>query len=484
MPSLLRILILAAAAAFPLRASEPVLPAGLALWLRADATAQSQGALIWTDQSGLGRDAIAASASTSPSIAQEAINGHPALRFDGVDDQLLINGGEPWPARDALTIFAVVKFDNLSARRGIIGAATEFDFAATGETGLRISRGENALVSPRVLTSCETHVLTAASDANGAAIFIDGEPAAAGPLQIAPNPNASPLTLGAQMSGEIAEIIVFDRVLTDAERDSVHTYLGFKYFPLRISGPRSVYVLDPQRTFVRVAIDAGSAVFQYQWGYAGGGDDLLPIADATSAEFRVNGYYWSLLRVRVSAAGELIYSSPAIYVGMLGDIADPVAKLVQRRPSNPSQLELIFNVDIDPFYGWWTDNYLLAGANVTRAEPVAANVVLLTTDGLAEDQSYELTIRAMRDQYGNFSGNRRYLLPAFRPSLVRSGRSTDAFTLSWTEISRRYSLEQSPSLIDPAWTTMANPIHTSGATNTVAICGGPEARYFRLRSPE
>src|SRR5262249_38545633 len=64
---------------------EPV-PDGLALWLRADAgvTGDVGGTVAgWADQSGRKHDAAQIVVSAQPALAANAINGKPALRFDG-----------------------------------------------------------------------------------------------------------------------------------------------------------------------------------------------------------------------------------------------------------------------------------------------------------------------------------------------------------------------------------------------------------------
>ncbi|MBW2534302.1 MAG: hypothetical protein JRI55_22620 [Deltaproteobacteria bacterium] len=72
--------------------TDPTELSGLRLWLRADAgvshTANSVSA--WADQSGQANDAIAPTILSQPVLDSVAMNGHPAIVFDGVDDVLAI----------------------------------------------------------------------------------------------------------------------------------------------------------------------------------------------------------------------------------------------------------------------------------------------------------------------------------------------------------------------------------------------------------
>jgi hypothetical protein len=68
---------------------------GLALWLRADAgvTADSSGNVsAWADQSGNGHGGTTAGFGNDPRLVPNALNGQPALAFDGTDVLGLANG--------------------------------------------------------------------------------------------------------------------------------------------------------------------------------------------------------------------------------------------------------------------------------------------------------------------------------------------------------------------------------------------------------
>ncbi len=71
--------------------SHPILPNdGLALWLMADAGIVRNGSAVaaWEDQSGNERNAGQRRAECQPILSEKAVNGLPAVKFDGIDDYL------------------------------------------------------------------------------------------------------------------------------------------------------------------------------------------------------------------------------------------------------------------------------------------------------------------------------------------------------------------------------------------------------------
>ena len=90
------------------------------LWLKSDAglyqdaektvpaTANADPVYVWSDQSGNGRDASAASDLARPTLATGARNGKPAIRFDGVNNLLTTTEFLDASYASALSCFAVV----------------------------------------------------------------------------------------------------------------------------------------------------------------------------------------------------------------------------------------------------------------------------------------------------------------------------------------------------------------------------------------
>src|SRR6185437_5914854 len=72
-------------------APSPQFIPGKSLWLKADALVANDGDPIadWPDSSGVGFDAVQANANQVPVFHAGAVNGEPAVTFDGVDDTLI-----------------------------------------------------------------------------------------------------------------------------------------------------------------------------------------------------------------------------------------------------------------------------------------------------------------------------------------------------------------------------------------------------------
>ncbi len=83
-------------------------PAGLQLWLRADAGVDTLNGKVsrWRDQSGKGNDAIQSDIQRQPLFVDSALNHKPVLRFDGWDDKLGFTSSTPM---SQFTLFMVVK---------------------------------------------------------------------------------------------------------------------------------------------------------------------------------------------------------------------------------------------------------------------------------------------------------------------------------------------------------------------------------------
>ena len=81
---------------------------GLNLWLRADMGVTNTASQIsaWADQSGNGNDAVQSDNKSQPLLITNVVNGLPAVRFDGTNDQLMMATS---PGTNNFTVFAVVR---------------------------------------------------------------------------------------------------------------------------------------------------------------------------------------------------------------------------------------------------------------------------------------------------------------------------------------------------------------------------------------
>ncbi len=223
--------------------------ANLALWLKADALALNDGDAVstWTDSSGNSRHATQTGASTlMPTYKTNIINGKPVVRFDGGDYlSHSVIASDP----TALTIFIV-------AKRGT-GAITMVAWGHRSETTrliqvsyasnatdlvLQLRSSGNSIKQPTIVsvTPANAHIYTARFNkaGNSHQLWYNGGSVASDTTAFGAETFTSSLeTVGAgnngsygfNFTGDMAEQIIYDAVLSDTNRGKVETYLASKY---------------------------------------------------------------------------------------------------------------------------------------------------------------------------------------------------------------------------------------------------------------
>lgn len=244
-----------ARAAFAFQRDAPALPttAGLKLWLEADALVglpDGSPVAFWPDSSGSGYAAAQPTASQRPVYHKNVLNGHPAVRFDGLDD--IVGGTAPGLQVPDNTIFIVTKLGgDVPATRPILGNGDASDYLTycVGVTSLNrvISIHQNAATDARVSVSTSGldtigfKVLTYSRRLDGANVttkmwangndlfnttYTDGHRLHDGRSSY----ELGGYTRGAAFyAGEIAEVLFYDATLSDADRRAVEAYLSTKY---------------------------------------------------------------------------------------------------------------------------------------------------------------------------------------------------------------------------------------------------------------
>jgi hypothetical protein len=242
------------------------------LWLRANSgtstTANGTAVSSWNDQSGNANHAIQASANLQPLFQSTVINNQPTILFDNVtganSDVLTIPDNDNLDNTNGLSILAVTRplsLDNspraiLSKRVGFsINHAYALLFGGGNMLNVDIDQGDNRFPSALSFANGTNYITS---------LFYDGTLAAAlrarlfvnGNLDITANeasatiPNyASDLSIGLldaadgrPFGGHIAEIVIYNRTLNEAERIITDNYLSAKYDITLTSN--DVYVMD------------------------------------------------------------------------------------------------------------------------------------------------------------------------------------------------------------------------------------------------
>jgi hypothetical protein len=221
---------------------------GLSLWLRADCVtgnaadpADNSTVNTWSDLSGLGNNATRQSGTpTFQSDSSNQINSQPVVNFDGSSTFTSIDIRAI--TRPSVTIFAVYKLrsTNTVGVWGIDDGGWDRFFMAkwTGDNGI-ISHNSTTSV-PNSGQNGVTKFITTIYKYNvnsGSSVYDNGtlvssftdtaaESAAQTTLRIG---SIGAIGGGYQLIGDIAELIIFDQVMIEADRKTVNGYLNTKY---------------------------------------------------------------------------------------------------------------------------------------------------------------------------------------------------------------------------------------------------------------
>lgn len=203
---------------------------GLLAWFKPSSlSALSDGAAVtlWSDSSGAGRNGISGPGiANSPIYATNGINGHPAIRYTGSDQSLVLPNA--LSSQKPFTIFFVVKLADLATYRYLIDGSTggislrinqssghpNLDKAATagiGEATTGIVANVGAVICCRY------------DGSGGWAFFIDAVPAGSGTNDV--TFTTTSIGMGQAMSGYIGEGIFYGEAVSPTDREGIEAYL-------------------------------------------------------------------------------------------------------------------------------------------------------------------------------------------------------------------------------------------------------------------
>lgn len=226
----------------PLR-SEEVMDWGVVLQLRASDGVQkdAEGRVThWKDLSEAGHDLSQPDVERRPTWIADGIHGKPVVRFNGQRQFLDIAG--PVVTSQQFTLFAVVRdagtkghrtlFSNWNGAAG--NAGTSLFFGTTTDSAVRLSddfAGVGHIGSPQT-----PFLLVAQSTLSDVAVFQNLTELARKKSSLATRNLQTAYVVGRQgnldgeyWNGDLAELLVFDRQLTDAERIAVSQGLADRY---------------------------------------------------------------------------------------------------------------------------------------------------------------------------------------------------------------------------------------------------------------
>jgi len=257
-------------------AADPAALSGCLLWLKADAGAQtnaSGGVTNWLDHSGSGNHAVSQAATVHPALIANAISGQPVVRFSGANDNYV-----KFPRLTAIrTVLWVIKEDADAAN------TTRFLLGDQGGSTYQFHRGDNKAIWSNAHAPLMFQGVT---ELNGSEI--DGRttlmPTGMSVLSVRTYGSATANTLaydrninGRSWDGDVAEVIIYNRVLTTGEMLELYTYLEAKYaIEIKTDRKSTVWVQIPELT-------NNAAIYAY-WGNPAATE--IPV-------YSTNGTAWS-----------------------------------------------------------------------------------------------------------------------------------------------------------------------------------------------
>ncbi|MBX3443484.1 MAG: DUF1553 domain-containing protein [Planctomyces sp.] len=236
------------AARFEARPDEPpasqgrMIFSGLALHFRASEGVEHDAGLVahWRDLSGFEHDAQQSDPSRRPELIADGLNGHPAIRFDGQRSCLGLTGQVL--SSHQFTILAVISdaggeghrtlFSNWNGRAG--NSVTSVFFGLTAGGAVRLS--DDFAGVGRVRRSEIPFLLTGVSREYDAVLLQNTDELARKSTPLAPRNLSTGYVLGQQgnidgeyWQGDLAELLVYDRALSDSERLAASRLLAERY---------------------------------------------------------------------------------------------------------------------------------------------------------------------------------------------------------------------------------------------------------------
>jgi hypothetical protein len=255
---------------------------GMMMWLKSDNSVTTSGTSVtaWADVSGSGNNATQATGTNQPTLQNNSINGLPAIVFDGTNDFMQLPQGLANFTQGA-SIFVVTKPTTIASGKRFFEFATSpshdniriIESAPTGaQFDVNLTDGTASSVLSTNAISTSYQLIEAMHNGAGIGTFLtNGIQGAQNTMNNIPNVTRTNNYLARDYSGtstnyltgEIAEIIMYNRKLSTSERASVEGYLITRYgLPIStptISPGTSVQGSVPQA--VTITADAGVSIY-------------------------------------------------------------------------------------------------------------------------------------------------------------------------------------------------------------------------------
>ncbi|MEN1680239.1 MAG: LamG-like jellyroll fold domain-containing protein [Planctomycetota bacterium] len=230
----------------------------LSMWLRADRALRldsQKRVVVWGDistkESASRHSAWQVQPRRRPTYVRRGVGGRPSIRFDGVDDCLIT---EPFYTGQEQTVVVVAKLRALKSRNTSIPAQQFLNYngpphlvleyrwpveqlRARAFAGYEAERQASGWIVARPIEKGETlsMVYRYSHHNNQATLYLNGEEQGNAEA-VLPISSARPKVIGCHrqlwggaLMGNVAEVIIFDRALSDDEISELNAYLARRY---------------------------------------------------------------------------------------------------------------------------------------------------------------------------------------------------------------------------------------------------------------
>ena len=249
-------------------ASETTVPAsGLTVWLKADANVTADGSnkvSEWADQTIYHNNANQSNSGNQPTLvaSRSDLNDKPVVRFDGSSSFLDITDNPSVKPANAITVISVAQ-TNSSAQQDLVSHGLSYNYYSEqrwplygydlgidpndverGYIGWSNNQGDPSSGADLAGSTARAHQMSISSmvyDGSSLNIFdagiAEGSVAVSGSMNY-DGTNLHDLIIGAYstyygitnyFSGDMAEVLVYNRALTSTERQQIEGYLADKY---------------------------------------------------------------------------------------------------------------------------------------------------------------------------------------------------------------------------------------------------------------
>jgi hypothetical protein len=228
-------------------APTPDLIDGLALWLVSDREIgfDVDGVSVWNDLSGNDNHATQGTAAFRPAFVAHGLGRRPVLRWDGADDRLDLSLTLIAPL-GGLTVALVARMASDDSQLAVtFGGFAELRVSDGGDPPFPTWQTRDTTTTPdtlpadRGVSDTNWHALVGRYSATGAGnnkqLYIDGklvgERLAHGGNSLGSGNVQGQLTAtsGSAPAGDVAELVIYDRALTDEERQQLELYFANRY---------------------------------------------------------------------------------------------------------------------------------------------------------------------------------------------------------------------------------------------------------------